>query len=93
MSKKPTKPAGQYEPGTYEIRLRGHLDQRWIARLDVPGIHHDRDGTTIIRGIAADQAALHGLLQRLRDLGLPLLSVIHIDADRTDLPTTQGEKT
>lgn len=92
MSEEPTRPADHREPGTYEIRLRGHLDQRWATRLDVPGIHHDSDGTTIIRGLAADQAALHGLLQKLRDLGLPLLSVIHIDADQPGLPTTQGEK-
>ena len=92
MSENPTKPADQREPGTYEIRLRGHLDQRWTARLDVPGIHHESDGTTIIRGIAADQATLHGLLQRLRDLGLPLISVIQIDADQPGPLTTQGEK-
>ena len=88
MSEQPTN----HEPGTYEIRLRGHLDPRWAARLDVPTLNHESDGTTLIRGIASDQAAVHGLLQRLRDLGLPLLSVILIDRDAIGLPTTQGDK-
>ena len=88
MSEQPAK----HEPGTYEIRLRGHLDPRWAARLDVPSLSHEGDGTTIVRGIAADQATLHGLLQRLRDLGLPLLSVIHTDAEVSALSTTPREK-
>lgn len=92
MSEQPAKPADQHGPGTYEIRLRGHLDTRWAARLDVPSLSHESDGTTLMRGIMADQAAIHGLLQRLRDLGLPLISVIHIDADQPGLPTPQGEK-
>jgi hypothetical protein len=92
MSKQPVKPADHREPGAYEIRLRGHLDPRWAARLEVPSLRHESDGTTVIRSVAADQAALHGLLQRLRDLGLPLISVIDVDADRPGLPTNQGEK-
>lgn len=70
---------------TYEIRLRGHLDARWAARLAVPNLTHEADGTTTLRGIAADQAALHGLLQRVRDLGLTLVSVIRVGSD---LPMT-----
>lgn len=92
MSEQPAKPADRHGSGTYEIRLRGHLDTRWATRLDVPSLSHESDGTTLMGGIAADQAALHGLLQRLRDLGLPLVSVIQIDAERPGLPTTQGEK-
>ena len=92
MSEQPARPADRHGPGTYEIRLRGHLDTRWATRLDVPSLSHESDGTTLMRGIAADQAALHGLLQRLRDLGLPLISVIQIDANQPRLPTTQGEK-
>lgn len=70
---------------TYEIRLRGHLDFRWAARLSVPNLTHEADGTTTLRGIAVDQAALHGLLQRVRDLGLTLVSVIRVGSD---LPMT-----
>lgn len=91
MSEQQAKPADQHEPGTYEIRLRGHLDSRWAARLGVPSLSHEGDGTTVLRGITADQAALHGLLQWIRDLGLPLISVIHIDPGPSGLPTQQGK--
>ncbi len=59
----------------YEIRLRGRLDQRWAAWFDGMTVNTGADGTTRILGPVTDQAALHGLLARLRDLGLPLLSV------------------
>jgi hypothetical protein len=61
--------------GTYDIRIRGHLDQHWAGQLGVPELVHDDDGTTVLRGVTADQAALHGLLQRLRDLGVTLVAV------------------
>ena len=69
-------PAGRHTgPGQYEIRLKGHLGTRWAAWFDGLSIAHGSDGTTIIHGQVADQAALHGLLQKVRDLGLPLISV------------------
>jgi hypothetical protein len=68
--------------GRYEIRLEGHLDARWAARFDGMTLTTRPDGTTLIEGPVVDQAALHGLLRTLRDLGLPLLSVT-----RTDLET------
>jgi hypothetical protein len=58
----------------YEIRVQGRLDDRWSAWLDGLDLSH-AGGTTVLRGLVADQAALHGLLQKLRDIGLPLLSV------------------
>jgi hypothetical protein len=72
-------PKGPLGTGTYEIRLQGHLDSRWMEQLGVASLTHENDGTTILRRIAADQAALHGLLQRIRDLGLLLLSVTRVD--------------
>jgi hypothetical protein len=60
----------------YEIRLAGHLDARWATWFDGMTVTTERDGTTAIAGPVADQAALHGHLQRVRDLGLPLLSVV-----------------
>lgn len=85
-----SQPSDRQDGESYEIRLRGHLDARWAARLNVPSLTHDGDGTTILAGIAMDQAALHGLLQRLRDLGLPLVSVIRVGTDfPPTLPTTQ----
>ena len=68
-----------YAPGWYEIHLKGHLDARWAAWFDGLDLTREADGTTCIRGPVVDQAALHGLLQRVRDLGLPLLSVMRVD--------------
>ena len=67
------------EARRYEIRLKGHLETRWAAWFDGMSITHASDGTTILTGRIADQAALHGLLQKLRDLGVPLTSVTELD--------------
>lgn len=64
------------DPARYEIRLQGYLDARWGDRFDGMRFTHESDGTTILSGPVVDQAALHGLLRRVRDLGMPLLSVI-----------------
>lgn len=59
----------------YEIRLYGHLADRWTTWFDGLTLVRHEDGTTVISGAVVDQAALHGLLQRVRDTGLPLVSV------------------
>jgi hypothetical protein len=69
------------ETGLFEIRITGHLDERWTAWFDGMTVSHATDGTTCITGDVADQAALHGLLQRVRDLGLPLISLRRVDFD------------
>lgn len=69
------KPAARRDAGWYEIRLQGHLDPRWSAWFDGLTLTNNSDGTTAIRGRVADQAALHGLLQKVRDAGLPLVSL------------------
>ncbi len=61
-------------PDWYEIRVQGVLDERWSAWFDGMSIDND-DDVTVIRGPLVDQAALHGVLARLRDLGIPLVSV------------------
>jgi hypothetical protein len=71
------------EAGRYEIRLQGRLDVRWAPWFDELSLTTESDGTTVLRGPVADQAALHGLLQKVRDLGLPLISVIHLDPEGT----------
>jgi hypothetical protein len=68
----------QPEPGGYEIRTHGHLDARWRAYFDGLVLTSDADGTTVIHGPELDQAALYAVLLKLRDLGLPLLSVTGI---------------
>ena len=71
------------EPGQYEIRLKGHLEARWAAWFDGPSLTQESDGTTVIRGSVIDQAALHGLLSKVRDLGLPLIAVTQLDSKQT----------
>lgn len=73
-----------HDAGHYEIRIRGHLDTRWAAWFNGLSLVHDSDGTTLIRGPVADQAALHGLLQKVRDIGLPLVSVKRVGPDRRE---------
>ncbi len=62
----------------YEIRVTGHLSPRWEAWFDGLSLTRTDDGTTVIRGPIVDQAALHGVLQKLRDLGIPLISVTQL---------------
>ena len=83
--------ADQHEAGRYEIRLKGHLDTRWAAWFDGLSLSRESDGTTILRGHIPDQAALHGLLQRVRDTGLPLVSVIRIEPDRAEMSTNEPQ--
>ena len=75
MSEAGTSITDDYGPGLYEIRLKGHLEQRWVDWLEGLAITHEADGTTSLSGPLTDQAALHGVLNRIRDLGLPIISV------------------
>ena len=75
----PHAPADDHHGPQYEIRLQGHLDSRWAAWFDGLSLTHESDGTTVIQGSVVDQAALHGLLAKVRDLGLPLIAVVQID--------------
>ena len=61
--------------GRYEIRLQGHLEPRWADWFDGLSLTQESDGTTVLSGSVVDQAALHGLLGKVRDLGLPLIAV------------------
>jgi len=72
---------------TYEIRVRGRLSASWAAWFDGLDVTSDADGTSVISGPVVDQAALHGLLQRLRDVGLVLESLALVEPRSTpDLP-------
>ena len=62
----------------YEIRVQGRLEGRWAVWFDGLELTRSDDGTTLVRGPVADQAALHGLLHKMRDLGLPLVSVVRV---------------
>jgi hypothetical protein len=71
----------------YELRVKGHLDARWADWFDGLTLTQWPDGTTTIHGAVADQAALHGVLQRLRDLGLTLISVEQLESDTDQRPS------
>lgn len=72
----------------YQIRLKGHLDSQWAAWFDGLTVTMEEDGNTLLSGPVADQAALHGLLRKVRDLGMPLVSVVPVQPDLSE----QGEK-
>ncbi len=69
--------------GLYEIRLQGHLDARWAAWFEGMTITLADNGETLLSGPVVDQAALHGLLRKVRDVGIPLISVIRVNLDQT----------
>ena len=80
MSETPASP----EPELYEIRVRGHLDARWANRFEGMTITLEENGDSLLTGPVIDQAALHGLLKKVRDLGMPLLSVCPVEHDQAD---------
>ena len=62
-------------PAAYVVRVSGHLDPYWATRFTGLALAHDPDGTTTLSGAVADQAELHGILTRIRDLGVTLISL------------------
>ncbi len=72
----------------YEIRLKGHLDARWAEWFDGLTITLEENGSTLLSGPLADQAALHGILKKVRDLGLTLLSVNSVELDTKEVRKT-----
>jgi hypothetical protein len=75
MSETHALPEYHDESGLYEIRLKGHLNNRWADWFEGLTITLEDNGDTLLTGPVVDQAALHGLLKKVRDLGLPLVSV------------------
>ena len=68
-----------HQPDYYEIRLKGHLDKRWTNWFGGLTITLEDEGNTLLAGPVADQSALHGLLKKIRDLGVPLISLMQVD--------------
>ena len=89
MSEARRSRSDRHEAGRYEIRLKGHLDARWADWFEGLRLSLQSDGTTVIHGPVADQAALHGLLQRVRDTGLPRVSVTCVEPDRPVVPPSR----
>ena len=82
MSDKQTYDEKHNQHQCYEIRLKGHLDARWANRFEGLTITLEEDGNTLLTGRVIDQAALHGLLKKVRDLGMPLVSVNFVNPGR-----------
>jgi hypothetical protein len=80
-----------HEPERYEIRIKGHLEPRWADWFEGLSITLDDNGETVFTGPVVDQAALHGLLRKVRDLGLPLVAVIRLDPRPTVSPDENAD--
>jgi hypothetical protein len=73
------------KPMVYQIRIKGHVRREWTDWFGGMGITLEDNGETLLAGPVIDQAALHGLLRKVRDLGLPLVSVIHVELEQADV--------
>ena len=72
------------QPVFYRIRIKGHLGRQWTDWLDGLTVTLEEDGNTLLQGLVIDQAALYGILKRVRDLGMPLLSVNSVGSGPQD---------
>ncbi len=79
------------QPAVYQIRIQGHLGRGWTGWFPDLTITLEDNGDTLLTGPVVDQAALHGLLRRVRDLGMPLVSVDRLEHRQSSLPTKNGE--
>jgi hypothetical protein len=84
MSNKLNPNTDPRQPVVYQIRLEGHLGSGWTNWFEGMTITLEEGGDTLLTGPMLDQAALHGLLKKVRDLGIPLISVSPVDADHAD---------
>jgi hypothetical protein len=77
------------QPMVYQIRIKGHLGQQWTEWFEGLTITLEDDGDTLLTGPVVDQAALHGLLKKVRDLGLPLISVDPVKSSQANAPDVE----
>ena len=79
-------------PAVYQIRIEGHLGPAWTAWFSGLSIALEDNGDTLLTGPVVDQAALHGLLKKVRDLGVPLVSVNRLEPGPAPQPTEEGDR-
>jgi hypothetical protein len=84
LSDKINPKADPGQPTVYQIRIKGHLGSRWTGWFEGLTITLEEDGDTLLTGPVVDQAALHGLLRKARDLGMPLVSVSPVEPGQAD---------
>jgi hypothetical protein len=89
MSHNLTPTTDQDQPKVYQIRMKGHLGRHWSDWFEGMSITPEANGDTVLTGPVVDQAALHGVLKRVRDLGLPLLSVTPVAPSQEDASNVQ----
>jgi hypothetical protein len=80
-----------HQPTIYQIRIKGHLGQQWTDWFEGLTIRLEEDGATLLTGPVVDDAALYGLLKRVRDLGMPLLSVNRVEPDQAADSSSEQE--
>ena len=93
MSNLPTPTIDPGQPNIYQIRLKGHLDDRWADWFGCLTITLEENGGTVLTGPVVDQAALFGLLKKVRDLGMPLISIQCADTGKEDKLDEHPENT
>ncbi|MEJ2556006.1 MAG: hypothetical protein P8186_07230 [Anaerolineae bacterium] len=89
MSNKLNPKTDPNQPAIYQIRIKGHLGPQWTDWFEGLTITLEEEGETLLTGPVIDQAALHGLLKKVRDLGLPLLSVNRVEPGQEEVPDVE----
>jgi hypothetical protein len=92
MANKRDPPTDLDEPIVYQIRIKGHLGHQWTDWFGGLAVTLEENGETLVTGPVVDQAALHGVLRRVRDLGVPLLSVIRLTPGDADTSATNSKR-
>jgi hypothetical protein len=90
MSETPASTEEYDEPGLYEIRIKGHLADQWADWFGGLTIAREDNGDTLLTGSVVDQAALHGLIRKVRDLGMPLLGVRRVEPGQAEPPAVNN---
>lgn len=92
MSNDPKHEVDPSQPVIYQIRIKGHLGDQWTDKFEGMSITLEENGDTLLAGPTVDQAALFGLLKKVRDLGMPLVSVHRVEPGKPDMSSTSLEK-
>lgn len=85
ISRKNNQMPAPDQPSVFQIRIKGHLGHQWTDWFDGMAITLEDDGNTLLTGPVVDQATLHGLIKKVRDLGMPLVSIDSVLPDRVDI--------